>query len=73
MDEPTNKSKVSGILKESKVPLSLEEICLKAFGSLTTKNRGAVRVALFRLDLEGGLVKFPRAYALKKEPRSRKT
>jgi hypothetical protein len=58
-------AKIEKILATAKKPLSLDEICLLAFGQLTERNRSATRTNLYRLDEAGLLVRHPRTYALK--------
>ena len=62
------RAKIEEILATAKEPLSLDEICLRAFDQLTERNRSATRTVLYRLDKEGALVRYPRTYALKKPP-----
>ena len=62
------KDKIAAVLAAATEPLSLDEICLRAFGQITERNRSATRTNLHRLDEVGLLVRHPRTYALKKQP-----
>ena len=66
-DTPGPKDKIEAVLAAATEPLSLDEICLLAFGQLTDRNRGAVRTNLYRLDENGRLIRNPRTYELRKE------
>jgi chromosome segregation and condensation protein ScpB len=58
-------SKIEAALAAATEPLSLDEICLRVFGQITERNRGAIRTNLSRLDEVGRLLRLPRKYALK--------
>jgi hypothetical protein len=60
------KEQIAAILAAATRPLSLDEICLTAFGHITERNRGTARTVLHRLDVDGLLIRHPRKYALKK-------
>ena len=70
-DTPGPKEKIAAVLAAATEPLSLDEICLIAFGQITERNRSTARTILHRFDADGLLVRHPRTYALKPALHSR--
>ena len=53
------------VLRRSKEPLSIDQICKAVYGRTGDRERNVVRVNLHRLDSKGVLIKHPQTYALK--------
>jgi DNA-binding transcriptional regulator GbsR (MarR family) len=61
MKPVTFSAKILAVLVHARRPLTIAEIAKQAGASVTT-----VKVNLHRLDKMGGLVKYPKTYAMKK-------
>lgn len=68
----TRSEEIIDVLRRSKEPLSVEQLCKAVFGRTGDRERGLVRVYLHRLDSQGKLVKYPRRYSLAPETSSAK-
>ena len=63
----TQAEKIHKALAEAPQPISIDEICKRAFGCVDERGRNSVRVNLHRLDVDGKLIKYAQAYALKQQ------
>lgn len=64
----TDAEKIESALKGSSQALTIDDICIAAFGRLDGRGRNTVRVNLHRLDGRGVLVKHQQRYSLLSQP-----
>jgi len=55
------------VLRRSKEPLSIDQLCKTIFGRTGDRERSFMRVNLHRLDAKGVLIKHPQRYSLAHE------
>ena len=60
----TDAEKIEAALRGAAQPLTIDSICLTAFGRVDERGRNTVRVNLHRLDGRGILIKHQQRYSL---------